>query len=141
MRPQNLVVRSLACVERSVAQDQAETASLGFLKRRRASAYSNNLYIYRLCNEYVRYVLYRALVIDDTGQSLKVLCHDISGDCYYFRSSIRTRVVINHAHTKILSRTAHGLQNAIEGQGKDLATRGTARGLVSLSASQPTLAR
>ena len=28
-----------------------------------------------------------------------------------------------------------GRQNAIEGQGKDLATRGTTRGLVSLSAS------
>ena len=58
---------------------------------------------------------------------LKALCHDISGDCYYFRSSIRTCVVTNRTHTKILSFTPHGLQNAIEGQGKDLATRGAAR--------------
>ena len=58
-----------------------------------------------------------------------------------FRSSIRTRVVINRAHTKILSRAPRGLQNAIEGQGKDLATRGAARGLVFLSASRPTFAR
>ena len=49
-----------------------------------------------------------------------------------FRSSIRTCVVIN---TKILSHAPCGLQNAIEGQGKDLATHGAARGLVSLSAS------
>ena len=47
-----------------------------------------------------------------------------------FRSSIRTRVVINHAHTQILSRTPRGLQNAVEGQGMDL---GAARGLVSPS--------
>ena len=58
-----------------------------------------------------------------------------------FRSSIQTHVVINRANTKILSRPPCGLQNAIEGQSKDLATRGAARGLVSLSASRPTLAR
>ena len=34
-----------------------------------------------------------------------------------------------------------GLQNAIKGQGKDVATCGTARGLVSQSASRPTLPR
>ena len=55
-----------------------------------------------------------------------------------FRSSVRARVVINRARTKILSRAPRGLQNAIEGQGKDLATRGAALGLVSLSASGPT---
>ena len=58
-----------------------------------------------------------------------------------FRSTIQTHVVINRPHTKILSRAPYGLQNTIEGQGKDLGTRGTARGLVSLSASRPTLAR
>ena len=57
-----------------------------------------------------------------------------------FRSSVWARVVINCARTKILSRAPRGLQNAIEGQGKDLATRGAAIGPVhvSLSASQPT---
>ena len=70
--------------------------------------------------------------------SLKALCHDISGDCY---SSIRTPVVINRAHTNILSRAPRRLRKAIGGQGKDLTTRGAARGLVSLSASRPTLAR
>ena len=59
-----------------------------------------------------------------------------------FRSSIIlwTRVVINHVHTKIFLRAPHGCQNVIEGQGKDLGTGGAARGLVSLSASRPTLA-
>ena len=52
-----------------------------------------------------------------------------------FRSSVQARVMINRARTKILSRACHGLQNAIEGQGKDLATRGAAIGLVSPSAS------
>ena len=52
-----------------------------------------------------------------------------------FRYSIWTCVVINRAHTKILSRAPRGLQNAIEGHGKDLTTRGATRGLVSLSAS------
>ena len=37
-----------------------------------------------------------------------------------FRSSIWTRVVISCAHTKILLRIRRGLQNTIEGQGKDL---------------------
>ena len=55
-----------------------------------------------------------------------------------FRSSIWARVVINRKRTKILSRAPRGLQNAIEGQGKDLATRGTAIVLVSLSASRPS---
>ena len=55
-----------------------------------------------------------------------------------FRSSVRARVVTNRAHTKILSRAPRGLQNAIEGQGKDLTTRGTAIVLVSLSASRPS---
>ena len=72
---------------------------------------------------------------------LKALCHDINGDCYYFRSSIRTHIVINRAHTKISLRTPCGLQNAIKGRSKYLAICGTARGLVSLSASQPTLTR
>ena len=59
-----------------------------------------------------------------------------------FRSSIRTRVVINRAHAKILSRAPCGLQKAIEGRSKkDIGTRGAARGLVSLSASRPVLAR
>ena len=58
-----------------------------------------------------------------------------------FRSSIWTRVVIDRGHTKILSCAPRGLQNAIEGRSKDLATRNAARGLVSMSASQPTLAR
>ena len=58
-----------------------------------------------------------------------------------FRSSVRARVVINRARTKILSRAPHGLQNAIEGQGKDLATRGAAIGLVSPSVSRPTSPR
>ena len=48
------------------------------------------------------------------------------------RSSVRAHVVINHARTNILSCAPCGLQNAIEGQGKNLATRGTAIGLVSL---------
>ena len=58
-----------------------------------------------------------------------------------FRSSVRARVVINRARTKILSRAPRGLQNAIEGQGKDLATRGAAIRLVSLSVSRPTSPR
>ena len=37
-------------------------------------------------------------------------------------------------HIQILSRAPRGRQNTIERQGKDLATRGAARGLVSLSA-------
>ena len=49
--------------------------------------------------------------------------------------------MINRAHTKVLSRAPHGLHNAIAGQGKDLATRGAVRGLVSLSAFRPTLTR
>ena len=77
---------------------------------------------------------------NDMNKYLKALCHDISGDCYKFRSSIRTRIVIDHAHTKILLRAPRGLQNVIEGRSKDLATRGTARGLVSMSDSRPTLA-
>ena len=58
----------------------------------------------------------------------------------FFHTSIVKRS-INRAHTKILSRAPRGLHNAIEGRSKDLATRGAARGLVSLSASRPTLAR
>ena len=63
-----------------------------------------------------------------------------------FRSSVRARVVINRACTKILSRAPHGLQNAIEGRGKDLGTCGAAilislSASVSLSASQPTSPR
>ena len=61
-----------------------------------------------------------------------------------FRSSVQARVVINWincARTKILSRAPCGSQNAIEGQGKDLATHGAAIGLVSLSASRPTRPR
>ena len=63
-----------------------------------------------------------------------------------FRSSIYgepwTRIVINHVqcHTKVLLRAPCGLQNAIEGQRKDLGTRDAARGLVYLSASRSTLA-
>ena len=56
-----------------------------------------------------------------------------------FRSSIWTRVAINHADTKILSHVPCGLQNAIERWSKDLATRGAVRGLVSLSAFRPIL--
>ena len=41
----------------------------------------------------------------------------------------------------LLSCALRGHQNTIEGQGKDLATRGAARGLVSLSACRTTLAR
>ena len=55
-----------------------------------------------------------------------------------FRSSIWTRVMINRARTQILSYAPRGLQNAIKGYDMDLGTRGTARGLVSLSASRPT---
>ena len=41
----------------------------------------------------------------------------------------------NRAHTKIiLLHAPHGCQNAIQRQGKDLATRDAASGLVSLSA-------
>ena len=40
---------------------------------------------------------------------------------------------------KILLRTPYERQNTIERQGKDLATRGTAIGLVSLSACQHDL--
>ena len=47
---------------------------------------------------------------------------------------------IKYAQTKILLRTPCGLHNPIEGQSKYLGTRGAARGLVSLSASRPTLA-
>ena len=69
---------------------------------------------------------------------VKALYHDISGDCYtIFRSSIQT-LVTNHARTKILSRAPRGFQNAIEGQGMDLGTRGTATRLVFLSASRST---
>ena len=58
-----------------------------------------------------------------------------------FRSSIRAHVMINRARTKILSCTPRGLQNAIERQGKDLATHSAARGLVSVSACRLTLAQ
>ena len=50
-----------------------------------------------------------------------------------FRFSIRTRVVRNRAPSR--------RQKAVKRQGKDLATRGAARGLVSLSTFRPTLAR
>ena len=59
-----------------------------------------------------------------------------------FRSSVQARVVINWincARTKILSRAPCGSQNAIEGQGKDLATHGAAIGLVCFSTYSPSL--
>ena len=55
-----------------------------------------------------------------------------------FRSSIRTSIAKNCAHTKYYR--ALLVENTIEGQGKDLATRGTARGLVSLSTYRSPLA-
>ena len=51
-----------------------------------------------------------------------------------FRSSTRTRVVKNRAHTKYCrALLCRGCQNVIELQGKDLATGGAARGLLYLS--------
>ena len=70
--------------------------------------------------------------------ALKALCHDISGN---YLDLVYGLALSKIAHIQNIVARSSWMPEPIERQGKDLATRRAARGLVSLSTFRPTLAR